>query len=164
MKSFQLSTIVTSAILALGVALPTAGAELKGKKYPITLTVTGSAHYDTQVGQDSGWPKYLSIVLDKHSSELLSSRLHGNFTGLVVVTNDAWVMKQLKVSAECESFAVDRIKISLNSFWHPVPFDQDADWVEAKAVAVQSFSKPKVERKCNMPNSTIDTGATPRSS
>lgn len=116
------------------------GDEAQIKKYQYQLTIVGAYLYDTQAGQDSDTEKFLSVEADEQSSKLLRRKFGKAFTGIVVVENPSWVLSKLGIPKKCHhlSRSGDTIKITLRSFSHPIPFDNESDWLSAKAVKVIS--------------------------
>ncbi len=110
------------------------------KKYSYRLFISGSYNYDSQAGQDAGTERFLSILPDEKSSELLRQRFGEKFTGLVIVANDQWLLSSMGVPKRCQNISRsgDQIAVTLASFSHPLPFDPDTNWLTATAVEVRS--------------------------
>ncbi len=136
----QRATRCVFAACICAASLPAYADDLRTQKYSYRLSVSGAFVYDTQAGQDADTEKYLSVLTDQRSSQLLRQKFGTKFTGLVVVANPIWVLSRMGIPKGCQHFSRsgDQITITLTSFSHPLPFDPDVDWLTAIAVEVRS--------------------------
>ena len=131
-----LTSLYAALSLVLILAYTNSQAEAGNSKHQLTISVAFA--FDIQAGQDQGTDMFFSVLTDEASSAVLKKRFGSKFTGVVVIENEAFVLKHLQIPARCRNKSISggQLKVTVTSFSYPNPFDPDVNWLTAKAIKV----------------------------